>query len=218
MNTIQIGLAVLLASAASLACKGSDDPESSSESDGAADSSADSDTGDTVPQADCLARCEAHATACQAPPASVSQVCGDLCGESLSDSALDCIEALPCTAGEDELDACTNEGPPVVTGGPGDGEFGDACTCDGASGEWECSGADICATGLVCVGSGGGPGTCVGPRCCDGESDCADKLGTQASCASGQKCACTGGELECVGETCTCPGGVVPDRGLCYPE
>ncbi|MFY0535237.1 hypothetical protein [Nannocystis pusilla] len=56
-----------------------------------------------------------------------------------------------------------------------------------------------------------------GPVCCDSESDCAEKLGKQANCASGQKCTCRG-ELECVGEECTCGGGVLTDRGLCYPE
>jgi hypothetical protein len=63
-----------------------------------------------------------------------------------------------------------------------------------------------------------GPGTCVGPKCCDGEADCAEKLGTQSSCGAGQKCACTRGDLECVGEDCTCLGGVVPSSGLCWPE
>ncbi|WAS91791.1 hypothetical protein [Nannocystis punicea] len=181
--------------------------------------------GGTVPQADCESRCEAHATGCDVPEANVSQICGGICGDSLTEAALQCIEALPCSAGEDELDACVNDNPggssesegTSDSGSPSAGEFGDPCTCGMTSGEWECSGSNICATGLICVGVGSDAGTCRGPVCCDSESDCADKLGKQANCASGQKCTCRG-ELECVGEACTCEGGALTNRGLCYPE
>jgi len=224
MKTIPNSLGALLTAVALLACTSKHDDEGPTDSDGASVSGEASSDGETVPQSDCLSRCEARATACEVPAANISQICEGLCEDSLSDGALECIEALPCSADEDALDGCVSDNPPGATGdpgptgGPGGGEFGDSCTCDATGGEWECSGTDICATGLVCVGSGNGPGTCRGPRCCDSESDCADKLGTQANCASGQKCACSGGELECVGETCTCAGGTLTDRGLCYPE
>ena len=220
MKPIPRGLfAALFTSVALLACNSTDGNESSSNSDASAGSS--SSGGEVVPQADCLSRCKTRAIACEVPASQISQVCGNLCGDSLSDGALACIDALPCSADKDALDDCVSKNPAGGSGGPGgpgDGEFGDDCTCDESSGNWECSGTDICAADLVCVGSGSGPGTCVGPRCCDSESDCAAKLGTQANCASGQKCACSRGDLECVGEACTCASGTATDRGLCYPE
>lgn len=36
----------------------------------------------------------------------------NICAESLTEAALQCIEELPCTAGEDELDECVNKNPP----------------------------------------------------------------------------------------------------------
>lgn len=227
VKTIRLGFAVALASAA-CGDSGGDASTTSPGTGGATNPGPGSGTGDEpIPQADCTSRCEAHATACDVPEAMVSQLCANICADSLTEAAIRCIEALSCTAGEDELDACVSENPPggssesdgpTDTGGPAAGGFGDPCTCGMTSGDWECSGSDICAAGLVCVGSGNDAGTCRGPVCCDSEGDCADKLGKQANCDAGQKCACQGGDLECVGEACTCEGGAPTSRGLCYPD
>ncbi|MCY0994495.1 hypothetical protein OV203_45650 [Nannocystis sp. ILAH1] len=226
MKTIYLGFAVVLASAA-CGDSGGNGSTSSPGTGGDTNPGPGSSDGETIPQADCTSRCEAHATACDVPEAMVSQLCGNICADSLTEAAIQCIEALPCTAGEDELDECTSKNPPggssesdgpTDTGGPSAGGFGDPCTCGMTSGEWECSGSNICATGLVCVGVGNDAGTCRGPVCCDSESDCAERLGKQANCDTGQKCACQGGNLECVGEACTCEGGALTNRGLCYPE
>lgn len=230
MTTIHIGLLAALAVAAP-ACGDDGDGSTTANTDAntsnpntsnpnTSNPGSDSDSG-TVPEADCESRCTMRATTCMVPEGDIPALCDGLCGGSLTDAALVCIEALPCTAGTDEVDACVNDNPPggdPTTGSGGEGAFGDDCSCDSNSGEWQCSGTDICSEGLTCVGSGMGPGTCVGPTCCEGESDCAAKLGTQSNCGSGQKCACERGDLECVGEECTCSGGVVPSSGLCWPE
>ena len=103
--------------------------------------------------------------------------------------------------------------------------FGDPCTCPGPGGsqgsEFECKGTNICSSGLSCIGQSSGGvdrGTCRGPTCCDGAAECAQVLGTRGSCAENQKCVCTFGDLECVGDACTCEGGIPATRGLCYPD
>ncbi|MFY0535238.1 hypothetical protein [Nannocystis pusilla] len=112
MRTIYLGFAAVLASAA-CGDSGGTSSVSSSDTGGVTNPGPGSSSdGGTVPQADCESRCEAHATACDVPEANVSQICGNICGESLTEAALQCIEDLPCTAGEDELDECVNKHPP----------------------------------------------------------------------------------------------------------
>jgi hypothetical protein len=106
---------------------------------------------------------------------------------------------------------------------PAGGKFGDKCMCSGggSGSKFECSGTNICSSGLSCVGQtfgGVSMGTCRGPICCNSMTECAAVLGSQASCAANQKCACTWGDLECVGTACTCASGVKASRGLCYPK
>ena len=77
-----------------------DDPSSSSGS-----STTSGGTG-TVSEADCNSRCEPHATRCNLPAGACAQICSD----KLTPAALDCIDALSCSAGEDDLEACKKKG------------------------------------------------------------------------------------------------------------
>lgn len=216
------GLAGLLAcTALVLACSSSSD---GADDDSDADDDDSSASGGTaqVSTADCKSRCAARTRECDVPSAQAETACANLCGGSLSKGALECIEDLPCAAGEDEVQDCVDEHPPgssssggatSSSGGSQDGKEGDACTCAAGSGEWECSGTGICSDGLVCQGSGSDPGTCV-EVCCTSKDECAPKIGQEGGCGSGQVCSCRAG-YECVGDECTCPGGTEASRGYC---
>lgn len=181
---------------------------------------------------DCNKLCTDKATACQAPAGQAEQICDPLCKGGVTQAQGDCLVNKPCQelssisspAGFEKVcPASTGSG---GSGGSGGGsKFGDACKCEPdsseGSGQFLCNGTGICTSGLSCVGTrtqGVDSGKCVGPTCCTSESDCATKIGTQASCGSDQVCACPFGDYECVGSTCTCAGGAAPSRGLCHPK
>jgi hypothetical protein len=192
-------------------------------------------TDPVVDMAECTTQCEQKATGCQAPANVAQQRCASVCGGSVTQSQVSCLMSTSCEDLAELNDNASLEsvcpksgssgGTSGTSGSGSPGAFGDACKCkadssEGAS-ELECAGTDICSPGLFCVGTrtqGVDDGKCRGPMCCTSKEDCAEKLGKQSNCASGQKCACSRGDLECVGDKCTCAGGVEASRGLCFPE
>jgi hypothetical protein len=181
------------------------------------------DGGAGLPVADCEDRCEAAAIPCGAPEARALEACQSLCPDVKTAAQLACIEGSSCS----ELTAAFNKTGSVCGIGstPKAGKFGDACKCQpdttSGGGEFECSGTNICEPGLTCVGTrtqGVDSGRCRGPKCCGSVEECATAIGKQASCASNQVCSCSRGDYECVGDDCTCSGGVKASRGLCYPD
>lgn len=94
---------------------GDDDDDSTSSSGGASSgansSSGGGSSGGAISAAECSSRCEARATECDVPSGQIDSLCTNLCSGSLSDAALACIEALPCSAGEDEISQCQRENP-----------------------------------------------------------------------------------------------------------
>lgn len=211
---LSMGLALVV-----VACGGSNS--------GAGGSSGGSDP--AVSTSECTTACKSKATGCGAPAAAAEQRCAAICAGTVTRAQLTCLtsescEALMAIGDSSSLDkVCpTGSSSSSSSGGPARA-FGDACKCDpdsnSGSGEFECTG--VCSSGLWCVGTrtqGVDNGTCVGPVCCSGESDCAAKLGQQANCASGQECKCSNGDLECAGNECTCSGGVATSRGLCWKK
>lgn len=107
-------------------------------------------------------------------------------------------------------------------GGGNGGMQGSACKCQPdtpgmGAGAFECSGTDICAAGLWCIGyrtQGVDKGTCR-LKCCSNKDECANNLTKQASCPSGMTCECISG-TECFGNQCTCLGGVQASVAFCY--
>ena len=192
-------------------------------------------SGSTVlPAATCNQLCQNRATACNAPAGATEQICGPLCNQGITQEQASCLTSRACSELSSIQDpASFQKICPASGGGSGGsgggtstgGTFGDPCKCkadsDEGGGRFECFGTNICSTGLQCVGDriqGVDKGTCVGPICCTSESDCAAKLGSSQGCASDQKCACTHGDLECVGDKCTCSDGASTSQGLCYPR
>lgn len=178
---------------------------------------------------DCLARCTSKAQTCGAPANRAAEACASLCPRVTSATQLTCLESSSCmqlTAVFDNTGTVCGigNGPPAADAGVVPG-FGDKCTCAGTGGasgsKFECSGTNICSSGLSCVGQtfgGVSQGTCRGPVCCSGAADCATVLGKRGPCDANQKCVCPFGDLECVGTACTCAEGVPATRGLCYPS
>jgi len=174
----------------------------------------------SAPGGECTTRCATKAQSCGAPAARAAQECAALCPKVTTPAKLLCLESTSCSELAKLVD---HTGTACDLGEPAPaGMFGDACKCepDGTGGgDFECFGTNICSPGLHCVGlrtGGVDHGTCRGPVCCTGTAECAAVLGKQASCAAGQKCSCIHG-LECVGDACTCFGGVPATEGLCYP-
>ncbi|MBL8612551.1 MAG: hypothetical protein JNL38_34735 [Myxococcales bacterium] len=77
-----------------------------------------------VPQASCNDRCSARVKACNIGEPNGSTLCGSLCGQAISDNALKCIEALPCSSDERAIDKCRADNP--VGGGADAGGNTDA--------------------------------------------------------------------------------------------
>lgn len=218
------------------ACTGGSGGASSGTSGSTGNASSSGGTDPIVSPAECTPQCVQKATACEAPANVAQERCASLCANSVTQSQVTCLMSSSCEELSEiessaDVDAlCPKGGSSGGTGGTGGtsgspGAFGDECKCEpdgneGAS-EFACSGTGICSPGLWCVGTrsqGVDDGKCVGPRCCNSEEECAEKLGKQANCASGQVCACTRGDLECVGDNCTCTGGITPSSGLCWPQ
>jgi hypothetical protein len=224
-----------IAAALAWACSDSNGGSAGGSSGGASGTSGSSASDPPVSASQCSASCRQKATACQAPAEIASQQCSSICGGGVTQSQLTCLAGKSCAELGEINDGSSLEAVcPKASGTPGTGgtsggsstkgKFGDKCKCTadsttGAS-EFDCAGTDVpCVEGLHCVGTrtqGVDDGTCVGPRCCSSQADCAAKLGKQSNCGSGQQCRCSRGDLECVGDTCTCSSGVAGSVGLCY--
>lgn len=180
-------------------------------------------TTDASTSLDCASRCASKAQTCGAPSAQATQQCAALCPKVTTGAQLTCLESSSCA---DLTKLFQSTGAVCGIGETAGGAFGAACKCDPddpngmGAGQFSCTGTSICASGLYCIGSrtqGVDHGTCRGPVCCTG-SQCNTTLGTQANCGAGQECKCERGDIECVGSSCTCSGGVPATKGLCWPK
>lgn len=190
---------------------------------GCSDSASTSPDAASSTPADCSTRCTAKAQTCGAPATQATQACATLCPKVTSGAQLTCLEGSSC-ADLTKVFQSTGTVCGIGSGTPTGGAFGASCKCDpdtqSGGGEIMCSGTGICETGLSCIGTrtqGVDHGTCRGPVCCTG-AQCNTVLGTQGNCGTGQKCKCERGDLECVGDSCTCVGGTPATKGLCWPS
>lgn len=148
---------------------------------------------DPVSRDECQTRCTKRARQCDATPDQVDEICGDVCGGSLDEAQLDCLEEKPCVelaSGRPFAELCPAGGADGASGGGESGAaFGEACTCAGASstGSGLCSSDNGCAGGLVCKydSGSGGKGTCIGGPCCTKTSACDEDSSLLASCKQG---------------------------------
>lgn len=161
MLTKRLWLAPVLISMA-LAC-GSDDDGDNGGSAGATGGSG----GGATLAANCLPRCEARATECQAPASVATTECTKLCALNVTEAQAQCLEASACdvmaaafaggaypcgigTTGTGGSGGTANGGSGGSTSGGK--SLGEACDCP-ESGDWvTCSGTDApCEPSLTCV-------------------------------------------------------------------
>jgi hypothetical protein len=193
--TVLLGFTSVLAGGGVLsACSSpSTTPTNSSGASGTSGSSQTSSPSDStvVSAADCTSRCTTRSTACKIPAAQSGQVCASLCDGSLSTKALECIEVLDCSAGQDMISACQRDNPVAsgTSGTSGGAAAGDACTCH--AGASYCAGTDVCGGGsLKCLVRSSPSGVCS--QSCKGASDTSCPTGT--SCTDAGKDPITTGD------------------------
>jgi hypothetical protein len=135
-------------------------------------------TGSGAPAPDCAERCAAKAGECGAPPDVAANACGQLCGMSLTEAQMTCLEAKSCNELADAFgggstsicgigDGSSTTGPGMTTAsGPSYLHLGDACNCGG--GADLCQSTDgPCSPELTCVLR-----QCAGDPCEQANSDC----------------------------------------------
>ncbi len=189
-------LATLLLAAAANACSSDPDTSSGDDDDDGQSSSGSGQTGSsgassTITTAECTSRCKIRVEACQVPAAQQDSTCKTLCGGTLNDDQLTCIEALPCSSDQTDIQDCVdaNPGASSSSGGSSGGgaapTSGDSCKCNGST----CLGTsrEYCAgigkdPELYCVMLSRESGTCAA-RCKDENDD---------SCPSGTSCSDAG--------------------------
>lgn len=174
MERLSCVLAVLLLAPACSDDSGSDDEGSSADAAG---------TEGAAVATDCPERCATKAADCGAPADVAAAQCQGICGGTLTDAQLQCLEGESCVALEQAFlgsgDVCEigSGGSASASGGSSSGgsnpdaQIGDPCTCSDPDADYEsCSATDGPCGDLTCYVFAG-EGICSQPCTADAAGD-----------------------------------------------